>query len=229
MADESLPQQLARQIRRDILRGKLVPGAPIKERDSASELGVSRTPMREAIRILAQEGLVYLRPSRSPIVAAPSIKEVVDQVELLILLETRSAELVCQFASDREIASIADIVRLMSERFDATDPLDMFEVDMSFHSAIAKASHNAPIAETHQRYLQRVWRARYMAAVQKRNRDKVVCEHREIADALAERDTAAAAHTIHGHLSHLVSDIRNALEAENAEQTGKARKSGRPE
>ncbi|MEQ9673915.1 MAG: winged helix-turn-helix domain-containing protein, partial [Roseovarius indicus] len=69
MAEGILAEQIANQLRRDILRGKLAPGASIKERDNAAEMGVSRTPMREAIRILAQDGLVILRPARSPIVA----------------------------------------------------------------------------------------------------------------------------------------------------------------
>ena len=68
MPDLTLPEQIAQSLRRDILRGRLSPGDSIKERDNAAERGVSRTPRREAIRILAQEGLVILRPSRSPIV-----------------------------------------------------------------------------------------------------------------------------------------------------------------
>lgn len=215
MADESLPEQLARQVRRDILRGKLPPGAPIKERDTASERGVSRTPMREAIRILAQEGLVHLRPSRSPVVASPSFREVADQVELLLLLEMRSAELACRNASDAEIEAIADIVRHMADHFDDTDPLDMFEVDMSFHAAIARASHNAPIAETHHRYLQRLWRARYLAAAQLRNRERVVGDHQRIAEALASREPEAAAAAIYKHLWHMAEDIRAAMKAES--------------
>jgi len=63
MPDQTLPEKLANQLRRDILRGRLVPGDSLKERDQAAELGVSRTPMREAIRIVAREGLITLRPA----------------------------------------------------------------------------------------------------------------------------------------------------------------------
>ncbi|MDN3722463.1 GntR family transcriptional regulator [Roseibium salinum] len=96
MSEPNLADEIAARLRRDILRGKLPPGSAIKERDNALELGVSRTPMREAIRILAKEGLVILRPSRSPVVARPSFKEISDQVAVLVALEKFSAELACE-------------------------------------------------------------------------------------------------------------------------------------
>ena len=214
MTEQILAEQIATQIRRDILRGKLPPGTSIKERDNAAEMGVSRTPMREAIRILAKEGLVQLRPSRSPIVAQPSYKEVSDQAQVLIALEKLSAELACQNASDAEIDHIASIVDVMAREFDTTDPLDMFEIDMSFHTAIAEASRNAALAQTHCSFLQKLWRARYIAASQRRNRERVVTEHSRIVDGLRARDPKAVRDAIENHLWHLADDIREVIEAE---------------
>lgn len=218
MAEPVLAEQIANHLRRDILRGKLQPGASIKERDNANELGVSRTPMREAIRILAKEGLVQLRPSRSPIVARPNFKDVSDQAQVLIALEKLSAELACKNASDQDIEQIADIVTYMSDNFDQTDPLDMFEIDMSFHTAISEASRNTALAETHRSFLQKLWRARYIAASQRRNRERVVNEHSRIVDGLRARDPRAVRAAIDSHLWHLAEDIREVIEAE-ADQT----------
>ncbi len=214
MTEQILAEQIATQIRRDILRGKLPPGTSIKERDNAAEMGVSRTPMREAIRVLAKEGLVQLRPSRSPIVAQPSYKEVSDQAQVLIALEKLSAELACQNASDAEIDHIANIVDVMAREFDTTDPLDMFEIDMSFHTAIAEASRNAALAQTHCSFLQKLWRARYIAARQRRNRERLVAEHSRIVDGLRARDPKAVRDAIENHLWHLADDIREVIEAE---------------
>ena len=214
MAEPILAEQIANHLRRDILRGKLPPGSSIKERDNAAELGVSRTPMREAIRILAKEGLVRLRPSRSPIVAQPSFKEVGDQAHVLIALEKLSAELACREATEEDLKRIAEIVQYMADHFADADALDMFEVDMSFHTAIAEASHNNALAETHRTFLQRLWRARYLAAVQRRNRERVVNDHTRILDALNARDPEAARAAIDNHLWHLADDIRSAIEAE---------------
>lgn len=215
MTEPILAEQIAAQLRRDILRGKLAPGASVKERDNAAELGVSRTPMREAIRILATEGLVRLRPSRSPIVAQLDFKEVKDQTQVLVALEKLSAELACVHATKTDINAIAKILARMEKHFDTMDPLDMFEIDMSFHAAIARASHNDALAETHQSFMQRLWRARYLSAVQRRNRDRVVTQHGQIVDALRNRDAKAAVAAIDTHLRNMAEDIRAVIEAEN--------------
>ncbi len=228
MAEPILAEQIAKHLRRDILRGKLSPGTPIKERDNASELGVSRTPMREAIRILAKEGLVRLRPSRSPTVAQPDFKEVSDQADVLIALEKLSAELACKHATDEDLVRIAGIVDYMSEHFEDTDPLDMFEIDMSFHTAIADASHNLALAETHCTFLQRLWRARYLAASQRRNRERVVNEHTKILEAIKARDPEAARAAIGNHLWHLAEDIRTVIEAEVGDGEGNRSITGAP-
>ncbi|ASP21025.1 HTH-type transcriptional repressor RspR [Antarctobacter heliothermus] len=130
MVDGTLPEQIATRLRRDILRGKLPPGTPVKERDHAAELGVSRTPMREAIRMLAKEGLVQLRPARSPIVAKPSFEEVAHNIEVMAALEVLSVRLTCQRASDPEIDEIADVANHMQRDYDSLDRVDLFELDM---------------------------------------------------------------------------------------------------
>jgi len=215
MESPSLAEQIATQLRRDILRGKLPPDSAVKERDNAIEMGVSRTPMREAIRILAQEGLLVLRPSRSPIVANPSFKEISDAVSVLLVLELLSADLACKNASDNDLATIRAINDRMAENYDELDPLDLFEIDMSFHIAIAKASHNQALAETHHDYLARLWRARFLSASQRRNREKVFGHHNAIMDGLESRDPGAVKATLLTHLGDLSKDIRPVIEGNN--------------
>jgi DNA-binding GntR family transcriptional regulator len=215
MQDQTLPEKIANQIRRDILRGKLAPGDSLKERDSAAELGVSRTPMREAIRIVAREGLITLRPARSPIVAMPDVKAVTDDVEVLLAVEKLSADLACERASDQDIEDIAAIVKHMEDNFDTMDPLDMFEIDMSFHSAVAKASHNQPLAEIHSRFLARLWRGRFLAAMKRRNRESVIKHHLSILAALRARDAMAIREAIGVHLDRLTEDVVDVIRSEH--------------
>lgn len=218
MTQETLAEQIANRLRRRILRGTLSPGTSVKERDIAADMGVSRTPIREATRILSKEGLVELRPSRSPIVAVADVKEMADKTEVLIALEKLSAQLACRNAADTQIDRIAGIVKYMADHFDDTDPLEMFEIDMSFHTAIAAASANAALAETHGTFLRQLWRPRYLAARRRRNRERVVTEHTRILDALRARDETAARGAIACHLSHLAQDIRTVIEQDTAPQ-----------
>lgn len=133
---------------------------------------------------------------------------------MLIALEKLSGELACNNATDRQIEQLAKITANMSDNFDTADPLDMFETDMSFHTAIAVASGNHALAETHGTFLRRLWRARYLAASKRRNRDRVVNEHTLILNALRARDASAVRDAIDNHLWHLADDIRAAMEHE---------------
>lgn len=211
LPEKSLAEQIADQLRRDILRGKLPPGASIKERDNATEMGVSRTPLREAIRILSQEGLVDLRPARSPIVTKLSAKQVSDDVEVLLAVEILSAELACARATPQDLEQIEALQKQIVVRFDRADPLDIFEIDMEFHSAIARASHNAPLAEIHRTFLARLWRGRFLAAIKRRNRDRVIAHHTEILRALKARDPQAIRASLLGHMGNLRPDILESI------------------
>ena len=222
MSKEVLAEQIAQRLRRSVLRGELPPGASIKERDIAETMGVSRTPIREAIRVLAQEGLVALRPSRSPIVAIPDLREVEEQTVVLIALEKLSAKLACRNASDQEFADLGVIVAHISDNYEDGDTLDIFEADMSFHMAIAEASANRSLAETHATFLRRLWRARYLAAIARRNRERIVDQHGDILAALCARDEAAAEAAIDNHLWRLAEDIRAVLAEDTAEPEAKA-------
>lgn len=227
MTDNSLPEKIAASLRRDILRGSLAPGAQIKERDSALDMGVSRTPMREAIRILAKEGLVMLRASRSPVVANPSLKEVTDAIAVLSALETLSGKLACRHATQQDIANIRGIHEHFVEIYDHTDTLDLFEIDMSFHLAIASASHNTSLADTHRSYLERLWRARFLSARRRRARNRVLNQHGEIIAGLEARDATRVTGQIEEHLEHLVLNLETYFEERESEEASDAAKHSR--
>lgn len=213
-AKDTLADAIAYELRREILRGNLAPGAPIKERDNAERQGVSRTPMREAIRILAKEGLVQLRPLRSPLVADPSLSEIVDQVRVLHALELLSGELACENASDAEIAQIGALKGRIEAIYGQADPVDVFELDMQFHTAIVAASHNAALAGTHGAYMARLWRARYLSARRKQSRERVLAQHSAIHAALVARDVGAIKGQIDAHLGAMVDNIRHHFQQE---------------
>jgi DNA-binding GntR family transcriptional regulator len=215
MTDKTLPEQIADKLRRDILQGILAPGQQIKERDHATELDVSRTPMREAIRILSKEGLVILRPSRSPIVADPSFEEISDVIEVLTALELRCGALACTQATVEDIVKIQAMHDNMEQLQGKIDRIDFFEYDMEFHMAIAEASHNAVLAETHSAFVRRLWRARYLSASLKESADRVKRQHGAIMDSLVQRDVERMGIEITAHLDALIENIRDKYASES--------------
>lgn len=207
MAEANLAEEIANQMRRQILLGDLAPGQSIKERDSASEMGVSRTPMREAIRILAKEGLVTLRPARSPIVADPSLKEVSDALDLLGALELFGCKLAVENASESQIAAVLHHHEALLALADTPDSLEFFEHDMAFHKSIMEATGNNALIDTHSAFLARLWRARYLAAQRASDRPRVLAQHGIIAESLRSRDVAKMTEETKEHFDYLVANV----------------------
>lgn len=214
MTDATLPEQIAERLRHKILEGTLAPGEQIKERDHAAEMDVSRTPMRESIRILAKEGLVTLRPSRSPIVADPTIEEISDVIDVLTALELLSGSLACKRATDAEIKAIRGLYDEMERKQNKVDKIAFFEIDMKFHMAIVDAAHSAVLAETHSSFIRRLWRARYLSASLKDSRERLSRQHGNIMIALEQRDPAMMKIAISEHLHSLVENIRDKYSSE---------------
>jgi DNA-binding GntR family transcriptional regulator len=207
MSEQTLAEQIADSLRRDILVGTLPPGALIKERDNSAGRGVSRTPLREAIRILASEGLVVLRPSRSPIVADPTLKEITDDLIVMNTLESLGARLACMNVTASEMAEIEALNEKMLAISDTADSVDYFEVDMRFHRLITAASHNASLIDTHAAYMARLWRPRFLAASLRRDRPRVLQQHGAIVKGLRTRDVTLVSAEVESHMRHLVLNI----------------------
>jgi len=219
MQTPTLAEQIAGQLRRSILTGDLKPGEAVKERDNAAELGVSRTPMREAIRRLANEGLIVLRPSRSPIVANPTRLEVTDNLNVLRVLEGLSGELACENATPAELHGVRDLHEKMVEMSNTADPLDFFETDMQFHAAITAASHNLTLVETQHGYTARLWRIRYLSARQRSDRRRVLQQHGLIVKGLEARDSHLVAREISSHIRHIDVNIAGLFSSDMTKDT----------
>lgn len=207
---KTLAEQVADELRQLILIERLAPGAAIPERETADALGVSRTPLREALRLLANEGLVEIEASRPPRVANPSFSELEQLFVVLGTLEGLAGELACAAADDQEIARIADIAATTEAMSDDGEPLDFFESDMAFHDAIVAAAHNPPLAETHATYNRRLWRARFVSSRRRPNRPRTLSQHRQIVEALTARDPRKASRALRQHLSTALTNIAKA-------------------
>ncbi|ARJ68310.1 GntR family transcriptional regulator [Paracoccus contaminans] len=203
----TIPAAIADQLRREILTGAILPGSPIKERDHAERLGVSRTPLREAVRILAQEGLVTLRPLRSPLVTDMSRAEAMDEVAVLRLLELAGGELACLHATEAEIAGIAALARQVEDSHATGDKVEVFDLDMAMHRAIVAAGHNGALSRSYDEYLSRLWRIRFLSARLRSDAAQVLAAHRGMTGALAARDWPAMRSHMETHLDGLVRNL----------------------
>ena len=216
---KSLAQQVADKLRDLILLEKLAPGATIPERETASALGISRTPLRESLRILASEGLVEIAPSRAPRVADPSLEELKDLLQVQGALEALAGELACERATDKDLKAIHAQERDMRKISGKTEPLAFFQRDMAFHSAIVAASRNQVLIETHATNNARLWRARFISSREQVNRPGTLDQHARIANALTERNCTETAAALREHLNVGFTNIRKARDQALEEET----------
>lgn len=129
-----------------ILAGDLPPGTIISEVGLANRLGVSRTPVREAIRKLSETGLITLRPRQRPIVSLPSLPDALEQFEALAMLEADCCELAARRRTTDSLARIQTLNDKCRHHFENGDVVSYFENNEVFHRAISEASNNSYLA-----------------------------------------------------------------------------------
>ena len=143
----TLADELRLALADDIVRGLLVPGAALDETELARRFGVSRTPVREAIRQLAASGLVEVRPHRGAVVARPSEERLLGMFEAMAELEALCAGLAAERMSPAERGALEAVHEELRALIQGGDPQRYHEVNEAFHAAIYAGTHNAYLAE----------------------------------------------------------------------------------
>lgn len=207
----SLHDELAVRLRRMIVEDELEPGVRINERELCERFGVSRTPLREAIKVLAREGYVRLTPNRGATVAALTTQDLEEAFPIMAALEALAGELAAQNATDAQIASILQDHARMRAAYEAGDRPSYFARNEAIHLAIAEASGNATLEQMQRSLDGRVRRGRYQANISPARWRQAMAEHEEIADALAARDAPRLAAILHRHLKNKLAALRDGL------------------
>ena len=200
LAPRALYEEVAELLRQRIFARELEPGSWIDELRIAEALGISRTPLREALKVLAAEGLVTMKVRRGAYVTEVSEKDLRDVYHLLALLESDAARVVAQSASDAQMAQIA---QLQQDLENATSDRDrFFQVNEAFHMLLLQIADNR-------------WRDQMVAdlrKVMKLNRhnslfkegriEQSLAEHRDIVEALKARQPELAAERMSAHFTN---------------------------
>lgn len=192
--------ELADRVREMILEGVLVPGEKVPEKALTERFGVSRTPLREALKVLAAEGLIELIPNRGAIIAHQTDAELQEVFPILAVLEGLAGELAALTATDGEISHVMDLTRDLHDSFSQSDRPAYFAINQSIHAAILTASRNDSLIRAHALLAQRIQRARYQANLTSERWKQAVMEHDQIARALCTRDPSTLGRIMRAHL-----------------------------
>jgi len=207
----TLHEAVLGQLRDMIIAGHLPPGTRINEGQVGASLGVSRTPLREAIKTLASEGLVEVIPAKGAIVRRFAERDIRDTLEVIKALEQTAARIACARAGDDEIAAIRDLHDRMIAHYRKRQRLDYFKLNQAIHSAIARASGNSVLAETHETLQARLKRIRFIGNETEDRWAGAVSEHEEMIRALESRQGEALAEIIGRHLDHTRERVKDAI------------------
>ncbi len=189
------------RIRDMIIEGQLAVGMRIHEGQLGAQLGVSRTPLREALKVLANEGLVELVPGRGATVRKLTVKDAKDMLDVLILLEQIAGPITCRNASDAEIREVRRVHDEMLIFFAARDRLQYFKRNQQIHSALIALSGNESLTMVHDILQSRMRRIRFIGDRKDASWSSAVAEHEEMIAALEARDGERLSRAMMNHLT----------------------------
>ena len=201
-------------LRQAILRGELKPGERLMEIALANRLGVSRTPIREALRMLELEGLVIMIPRKGAQVAQITEQDLNDVLEVRLGLEELAVRFACERITDEEIKELGLAVKEFEKKMREDDLSAQAEADVKFHEIIYGANHNRRLVQIINNIREQMYRYRIEYLKDVESRKTLVKEHYEICDALKHRDAEGAVEKMCIHIKNQQEAIRRSLENE---------------
>jgi DNA-binding GntR family transcriptional regulator len=223
----SLQRQIHDQLLGRILRRELEPGERISPPEIAAALGVSITPVRDAVNQMAAEGLVTVTPRRGTVVSPVSIRDIEELYEIRLMIEPEAAELAASRATPDELASVQELAERLESgpagRAGGVDDLETYlqeiATDAELHAAIVQAAHNQRLdtlyagLRTHVLIARAVFPRLYRGQPHRRG------EHQRVVDAIAARDGGAARDAMAAHLRQALADTRRHVEEAGGQST----------
>jgi DNA-binding GntR family transcriptional regulator len=209
----NLHEQVAGRLRQMLVEGRIAPGAKLNERELCEVLEVSRTPLREAIKMLAAQGLVELLPHRGAIAVELDEQAVRNTFEVMGGLEALSGELAAQRITDAELAEIRAMQFEMMAAFTRRDLPAYYRLNARIHSAINAAAKNPVLSATYEHINARLHALRFRSNQDEQKWKVAIREHEEMVDALSARDPAAMRRVLATHLKNKLDVVLEQLHA----------------
>lgn len=191
--------------------GVLIPGSRVPERRLCAELGVSRTPLREAFRVLVAEGVLELQPHRGASVKKFQPEDIDHMFQVLEVLEALAGELACDAMTDAELAETERLHERMMRAFRQHDRASFFKLNQQIHEGIVRAARNPALSKIYEGLSGQTRRIRYMAGNSDLEWAVAADEHEKIMEALRKRDRGALQTLLRAHLMHKRERVKKLL------------------
>lgn len=213
----TLADRVCQHLRREILSAHLAPGTPLREVQIARALGVSRAPVRDAVRRLAAERLVHLTPRRGAVVAALSLSEFLDAYQLREGLEVLAVRLATPRLTESDLVELRRWHRLMAREAARNNPDAYFKANTAFHTLLVSRSGNRRLHETYAQLINEMRRYRMRSVALRGGLSRSNSEHEAIIKALEARDAERAARLLSAHIRVPQDALRAVLEQQSTQ------------
>ncbi len=198
---EQLHDRLLSALREMIANGQLKAGEKIPERELCERFQVSRTPLREALKVLAFEGFVKLKPNRGAVIAELTLAELSEAFPIIAMIEELAGELACKNMPDAEIAMVRGLHDEMAQHFQRRDIKPYFDLNQRIHQAIQAGARNDTLYGIYRNIEARVRCARLFVNVSENRWAEAMAEHEIIITALEAHDGAALSQILKQHVA----------------------------
>ncbi len=198
-------------LRDAIIKGVLKPGERLMEVQLAEELGVSRTPVREAIRKLELDDLVVMIPRKGAYVSGISLKDIADVFEIRAAMESLAAGLAAERITDEELEELERILVKKAEIIEANDLDRLVEIDIRFHEGLYQASRNAKLVQIINNLSEQIHRFRSTSLASPGRMKEALEEHRKIVEAISERNITLAQSLAQEHIENAENRMLEAM------------------
>jgi DNA-binding GntR family transcriptional regulator len=206
-----LHDELLTRLRELITDGELQPGAKVPERELCERFGVSRTPLREALKVLAFEGLVTLNPNRGAAVSPLTLSDLIETFPVIGAIEALAGELAAARISASELSAIRRLHNKMMQSYRHKDASGYFAANQAIHEHILAVARNETLSNLYNSLSGRVNRARYTLKVSEARWAQTTAEHIQILEALEARDGDKLGRLLKGHLANRLTDLKKTL------------------
>ena len=202
--DEYLPLRdvVFKTLRRAILTGELKPGERLMEIHLAQKLGVSRTPIREAIHKLEQESLVTMIPRRGAVVAEISEKGLRDVLEVRRALDTFCAEIACDRITEEDKKNLRIACKAFEDAVATGDLTEIARADVAFHDIIIGATGNDRMVMMINNLAEQMYRYRFEYIKDTSRHERLITEHRKLMDAIISKNIIGARDAAREHIDN---------------------------
>jgi DNA-binding GntR family transcriptional regulator len=194
------------RLRRLIVESHIKPGERVPELEISKDLGVSRTPIREALKVLASEGLVELLPLRGAVVKTFSRKDAADMLEVMGLLESFAAQKACK-ADQKRIDQVMAMHEKMRVMYEKGKRPEYFELNQKIHDALVSMADNEALSMAHNALSKRMRSLRYSGNSTPDNWRGALEDHELIAQALAQRDVKKIKRAVQTHFDNTIQRV----------------------